>query len=86
MTPPTPHAPSPSPASDRLRTVAPVPSALLRAADDPTTSDYHNQEARDRFDRLAAGLDRRFARACDVDPRAQDASLHGTVGIPPRPP
>ncbi|MDI3402403.1 hypothetical protein [Streptomyces cavernicola] len=60
--------------------------ALLRELDDPDHMEFprgHDHRAvRSRFEQLAAGLDRRFGCACEVDRGVQDASHHGRIDVP----
>ncbi|MFI7019484.1 hypothetical protein [Streptomyces sp. NPDC050164] len=63
---------------DRLR-------ELLRELDDPEhlelPRDHDLPAARERFDQLAAALERRFGSSVTAG-RAQDASFHGFVTVP----
>ncbi|MEU1478107.1 hypothetical protein ACFYZ8_03990 [Streptomyces sp. NPDC001668] len=60
--------------------------ALLRQLDDPEHMEfprgYDHAATRARFERLVSRLDERFGCACDVDRHVQDASHHGTIGVP----
>ncbi len=60
--------------------------ALLRELDEPGQwefpDDHDHAEARARFDRLVARLDRRFGCSCAADRQVQDASHLGTIIVP----